>query len=93
MRAIFGAALATMIAGGALAESYEDHQGVRIFTERPCGYVLAILDSDETTLPSFGGALSDVGTFAITTGFILGFDYANAGLWDGDTSTLRLTRF
>jgi hypothetical protein len=92
MKVIFGATLAAVVAQTACAQGYSEHHAVRAFTEKPCGYVLAILDSDDATLPSFGGALSDVGTFAVTTGFILGFDHANGGLWKGDVSTLQQFR-
>lgn len=95
MKVFLGAALAAAFAGSSLAEGYSDHKGVRIFTEKPCHYVTTYFDdpdTDDEIVATIQSMAIDQSTLAMAWGFILGFDYAEGGLWDGETTTLERFR-
>lgn len=90
------AAAAILSASPALAD-YSDHDGVRIFSERPCTEVIAELDrsfddlNDGTRdgLARLAPAMAKTG---MTFGFLLGFDTAEGGLQGAEETTLRRLR-
>lgn len=81
-------AVAAVIALGApipAPASYSEHEGVTLFTERPCTEAIAVIDDPGKDIPS----LARMGA---AWGWLLGYDTARGGLHSEGKTTLQRLR-
>lgn len=87
------AALAALLAGPAFGQSYEDHERLVIFTQEPCGAVIAAVDGDGFDLNAGMEEITEmVAAMGATWGIILGYDTAKGGLHSENQTTLERLR-
>jgi hypothetical protein len=94
MRVVLIAIVAGFIATPSLAEDYASHEGVTLFTQKPCQDVLTLLDGDGPDISAVGlqGVVEFMAFNGMAWGFILGYDTARGGLHIGEQTTLMRLR-
>lgn len=75
----------TVLSAPALADGYAEHDGVILWTDRPCTEAVGSIDAAPNTL-------ADVAAAGMAWGFLLGYDTARGGLQGDEETTLTRLR-
>lgn len=88
-----------LCASPATADGYSDIQGVQMFTQEPCGDVIAAIDWADTASPEaiilkrgVNGLAQDIALSGMMWGMLLGYDTRAGGLHANGQTTLERLR-
>lgn len=88
-----------LCASPAVADGYSDLKGVQMFTDGPCGDVVAAIDWADTAAPEaiilergLSGLSQDIALSGMAWGVLLGIDLERGGLHTPEQTTLERLR-